>query len=708
MFIHISTYSFRFFRQSCTSFSTSSTSGSIWTVIYSYKKSRSILMIKNFWILSTDILKFRSACSSGAPSRSTSVQTRRPGNSCNSTFISSSSWFWIPRPRDSSVVARLHPRMFTHTLPRCVPVHTHGPHTDHASTDGSSSTPWWPRQPTGPSASMGEHKTSLRCDHWHLGVSPHGGFADLAGFTEAGIRRGEIVDGVRRVDVVIGQVRGKTVSIPEHELEVCGGECAVDRWWQRVSRMNDNKKRLNENPGWLMTKRISMKTLLCCDAHEWKQTLCNNLYELSHQPQHEWWNAKGNDYDSLTCTCFSWEKWQKWRKDVLGHKQTLFFVVLDALVRIHEDDLIDTSNITAKTKTMFAISWLAQACFLWILILRWPSTIILEGHFTESHKYGIMPGQICLVLSKSPCSGIPELVQIGECRNLEAHFQDYQQPRKLGGSFLLFPSAKCPIFQDRIHLHLFFSGNSPSAHASCSKVSSSFWVLVAFTVIGWPWSNKQDHLLCGYGGNDYYCNNQCKACLQMDVPQQLHVGFLSKWRQPRSCTNLGTFFLKVLTGCWIGISSNDIDLEVVHLLKDLFEELSNRTWRIHRSFMMNVAYTTAYPLKTWSSYQLPFPCLSMTICCGHKVALGIIALNDQGQRFQIAEKSISYSLTRICEWSSRLFAKLHQENRFTWTFVLFVIRFPRKSNISCGVNHCVDWHIIALGWVASHQTIVLR
>ena len=64
----------------------------------------------------------------------------------------------------------------------------------------------------------------------HLGVSPRGGFADLAGFTEACIRRGEIVDGVRRVDVVIGQVRGKTVSNPEHELEWWGGECAVDRW----------------------------------------------------------------------------------------------------------------------------------------------------------------------------------------------------------------------------------------------------------------------------------------------------------------------------------------------------------------------------------------------------------------------------------------------------------------------------------------------
>ena len=61
-------------------------------------------------------------------------------------------------------------------------------------------------------------------------MSPHGGFADLAGFTEACIRRGEIVNGVRRADVIIGQVRGKTVSSHEQELEGCGGECAVDRW----------------------------------------------------------------------------------------------------------------------------------------------------------------------------------------------------------------------------------------------------------------------------------------------------------------------------------------------------------------------------------------------------------------------------------------------------------------------------------------------
>ena len=173
-----------------------------------------------------------SACSSGAPSRSTSVQTRRPRNFWNSTFVSSSGWFWIPGPRDSSVVARLHklaalpkrPAHVHHTLPRCVPMHTpcpthrprfHGGFVFHTMMTSSA--------------------RRTVCVHdaitdGHLGVNTHGGFADLPGFTKACIRRGEIVDGVRRVDVVISQVRGKTVFNPEHELERCGGECAMD-WW---------------------------------------------------------------------------------------------------------------------------------------------------------------------------------------------------------------------------------------------------------------------------------------------------------------------------------------------------------------------------------------------------------------------------------------------------------------------------------------------
>ena len=97
-------------------------------------------------------------------------------------------------------------------------------------------------------------------------------------------------------------------------------KCAVDRCWQVVSRMGDNKDSLNE------TKRISTKTLLNCDAHEWNQTLCN-INHLSLEPKilnniNGWLNS--NHYDSLTCTCYSWDQWHDGRKDVFSHKQTFF------------------------------------------------------------------------------------------------------------------------------------------------------------------------------------------------------------------------------------------------------------------------------------------------------------------------------------------------------------------------------------------------
>ena len=118
-------------------------------------------------------------------------------------------------------------------------------------------------------------------------------------------------------------------------------------------------------------------------------------------------------------------------------------------MRIYEDDPIATSNITAKTNT--DVRHFLTSSILLSLTFDFSDDVprkFLQG-LSRSHKYGIMPGQICLVLSRSPCFGIPELVQIGECRDLESHFQDYQQSRKLGGSFLLFPSAKFLILQDR-------------------------------------------------------------------------------------------------------------------------------------------------------------------------------------------------------------------------------------------------------------------
>ena len=77
----------------------------------------------------------------------------------------------------------------------------------------------------------------------------------------------------------------------------------------------NNKESLNENPGWQTTKRISTKTLLYPDAHEWNQTLCY-LFHLSLLNKNDR-RLKINDYDNLTCTCYSCDKWQEGQKQMI-------------------------------------------------------------------------------------------------------------------------------------------------------------------------------------------------------------------------------------------------------------------------------------------------------------------------------------------------------------------------------------------------------
>ena len=49
--------------------------------------------------------------------------------------------------------------------------------------------------------------------------------------------------------------------------------------------------------------------------------------------------------------------------------------------------------------------------------------------------------------------------------------------------------------------------------------------------------------------------------------------------------------LKVLVCCGVGISRNDVNLEVTHLLKHYSEEFSNCSRRIHCSLVVEMAYT---------------------------------------------------------------------------------------------------------------------
>ena len=381
-----------------------------------------------------------------------------------------------------------------------------------------------------------------------------------------------------------------------------------------------------------MTKRISTKTLLCCDAHEWKQTLSNNLYELSDQPQQEWWNAKVQ----MTFHDNSWRAFHGESQVWDNAKTNLFVLIQKALFW------------NSKTRSDWRMSW----------------------------SWGAFSGR----------SAVSEV-----------------------GRFLfLFPSANFLILQDRINLHLFFSRNSPSAHASCSKVSWLSWVLMTFPANGWPWSNNQDHLLCWFGWNDYYCNNQCKVCLQTDVPHQPHVGFLSTWRQPRSCTNLDT---RVFEGThkllnwhlqhWQRPWSCTI---IARPFWRTFEQNLTHSSLVHdeRDIHNNVSFEDLFWLQIVFPLYLEDNLLWAQSCPWYRC--------PQWPRPKIPDCWKAYQLLAHANlWVILLpFAKLHLENRCIWTFVFLVIRFPHKSNISCTVNSCVDWHEITLVWVASHQTIVLQ
>ena len=150
------------------------------------------------------------------------------------------------------------------------------------------------------------------------------------------------------------------------------------------------------------------------------------------------------------------------------------------------------------------------------------------------------------------------------------------------------------------------------------------------------------------------------------------------WRIVQMLVLLLFVVFVVFVCCSVGVSRNDINLDVVHLLKYSFEDLPNRPKRSHRPFIMVMAFTTSCSLQTWSGHQLPFLGVSNTVRRRHEIVLDVTAFNDWCNRFQIIENRISCPLTRISEWSFRLLAKLHLKDRCVWALVFFLTWFPQE------------------------------
>ena len=75
---------------------------------------------------------------------------------------------------------------------------------------------------------------------------------------------------------------------------------------------------------------------------------------------------------------------------------------------------------------------------------------------------------------------------------------------------------------------------------------------------------------------------------------------------------------KVVVCCGVGISCNDINLEVIHLLKHCSEEFSNSSKRIRCPLVVVMAYAAPWSRKTRSGYQLPLFGVIDATCCRFK------------------------------------------------------------------------------------------
>ena len=98
--------------------------------------------------------------------------------------------------------------------------------------------------------------------------------------------------------------------------------------------MNDNMESVNENPSssrctWLETHSVQQLT--------W----------LEPNSDKKEWNAEGNDHDSRTCFSQHTEQVAEMTTRGTPPQTDVIFFVKDALVRICEDNLTATRNVTA-------------------------------------------------------------------------------------------------------------------------------------------------------------------------------------------------------------------------------------------------------------------------------------------------------------------------------------------------------------------------
>ena len=124
-------------------------------------------------------------------------------------------------------------------------------------------------------------------------------------------------------------------------------------------------------------------------------------------------------------------------------------------------------------------------------------------------------------------------------------------------------------------------------------------------------------------------------------------------------------FFVLLVCCGVGISRNDINLELTNLLKLCFEEFSISSRRIDRPLVVEMAYTASQSGQTRSGYKLSFLGVIGATCCRLNAVLRgakVAAFHNSRNRLQIFKKWFSRALARCFSCSICLFAKFDFED----------------------------------------------
>ena len=104
----------------------------------------------------------------------------------------------------------------------------------------------------------------------------------------------------------------------------CGWKCAVDRCWQVVNKMSEQQGGSQRTP-WMTDDKEDLNVDSFVLRRTWMES--NTVLPLWFKPcalsqtihNKNDGRLKRNDHDGLTCTCYSWDKWQEGRKDVFSH-----------------------------------------------------------------------------------------------------------------------------------------------------------------------------------------------------------------------------------------------------------------------------------------------------------------------------------------------------------------------------------------------------